>query len=557
VKPGGIRFAEYGQSGDSVSARRTRHAFRYLVLAMIALTFSLWLAENYLRYPKPERLYRMALTHERDSARALLRNLVPPQDTAIPQDPRLARYLAALAFIEDGKFERERLGIHEEYAVDPLVIERYEQAYQADRRSEFILLSYACALFLDAQYAKARDLFRDARGVSEPPNALAAYLEAAARAALGELPEAYNLVSQANALETAVVRLPQPLWHSSMPRHGVWYARMREEVTERFLTPLFELQRHVLAAIQERERAGATPPPSQTGATPESAPPAIDALAWLRQLEGIGQRMLIREEGGGHEPDLLRAITAVNFQYEALRLRAQLEPNAPPEVHARLDRLGKAREMLEDFGAARPARHEAHRMVVGQPVRLSVNTFLWLFVAYVAAYLLAKLADAGRMYWALPHPRWAQAGVTLLMAALLALLFVFTAIMRFTQAPTPVFETATYLWYAVLTLVVGLGLLYPHFALPPATQAAPVSGSDMPEGEVLLAARRARRIAYAALLRRYYGIAFGGFVVVFCVWVLGFRIAVGLYPLLEQKLLVTGLQTEAGALIEQVRQLLQ
>ena len=160
------------------------------------------------------------------------------------------------------------------------------------------------------------------------------------------------------------------------------------------------------------------------------------------------------------------------------------------------------------------------------------------------------------MYWAMAHPRWAQVSVTLLMAGLLVLLFVFTALMRLTFAPTPMLEATTYTWYAVITVVLGLGLAYPNIVLAPAAKVAALHANTASDEDLLRAARRTRRVAYAALLRRYYGIVFGCFVVVFCAWVLGFRIAVGLYPMLEQKLLVTGLQGETQAIIEQVRQLL-
>ena len=403
-----IRFAEYGQSGDSVSARRTRHAFRYLVLAMLALTVSLWLAENYLRYPKPELLYRMALKLEPDSARAILRNLVPQEGEEIPQDPRLARYLAALAFIEDSKLERERMGIHEEYAVDPRIIERYEQAYQADKRSEFILLSYGCALFLDAQYSKARDLFRDARSVSEPPNALASYLEAAARAALGELPEAYNLVSQANSQENAIVRIPQPLWHPSMPRNGYWYAHMRAEVTDRFLQPMQQLAGSVIKTIQEHDRDWTAPPSGQespaTATATEDNSQSLDALGWLKQIDQMGRRLLVPQKDDTREADLLRAITAIRLQHEAMQTRIKLDPNTPPEVHARLDRLRKAAEMLSAFGATLPARQADHQLVVARPMKLCQETFLLLFAVYALAYYWPNNATPGACTGPWPTP---------------------------------------------------------------------------------------------------------------------------------------------------------
>lgn len=540
-----IRFPEYGQAGDNVSARRIRHAFRYLVLALLLLTFGLWLSENYLRYTKAERLYRMALTHERDSARALLRNLVP-EGGEVPQDPRLARYLAALAFIEDSTDERERLGIHEEYAVDPLVIERYEQALQADRRSEFILLSYGCALFLDAQYTRARDRFRDARSVTDQPNALSAYLEAAARAAVGEMAEALSLVRQTNGNTEARLRMPEPLWHASMPRRGMWYARVRDEVTERFLAPLFTMKNQVLGRIALEQR----------GAGADDAARPLDADAWLRHFELLGKRLAGESPGQDGAPvSLMQVRAGIHFEYEALRLRQQVEPGGGP-AGARLETLKRARARLDDFAAGREARIAAHEGVVARPVRLYTMGLLVLGGFYVFSYLLAKRVHAGRMYWSLAHPAWGRAAILAMAAGLTVLLFAFTVIMRVTLAPTPWLAGCTYAWYGLVALLAGFGCLYPALLLSPARRVVMAHESGGPSGELLRHAQRARRTAYVSMLRRYFGVVMGVYLAVFCVWMLGFRILTGLYPVLERKLLVTGLLEQEWEVVRQVQQLL-
>ncbi|MFP4499564.1 MAG: hypothetical protein ACLFTT_01060 [Candidatus Hydrogenedentota bacterium] len=544
-----IRFAEYGQTGDSVSARRARHAFRYCVLAVLMFTVGLWFADNYLRYAKAERLYRMALTKERDSARALLRNLVP-QGGEMPQDSRLARYLAALAFIEDSTDEREHLGMRQEYAVDPLVIERYEQAYQADKRSEFILLSYGCALFLDAQYTKARDRFRDARTITEQPNALAAYLEAAARAQVGELGEALSLITQTNANEDMRVRIPRPLWHADLPQEGRWYAKMRAEVTERFLAPLVTLKGLVLGHIREAHRAD----PEETG---EAEMAAIDASAWLDAFAGLGQR-LVGEPSveRAHPVGFVRARTGINFEYDALRERERRRPD-DRAVAARIATLNRASKELDAFLAERKARIAAHEAIVARPLHLAGRALLVLLMAYLVAYVLAKYTHAGRISWSLPHPRWGQAIVVVLLGLMLALLFYFTLLQRITLAPSTWLAIGTYGWYVVLAAMGAFGLVYPALFLPlPGRVAGAYMGQERAEEAVHYQARRAFRTAYISMLRRYFGVILGGYVIMGCVWVLGFRVFVGLYPILQRKLLVTGLQGEEFEIVRQVQQML-
>lgn len=540
MSPRGGEFPEYGGTGDTVGARRVRHAFRYSVLACVFFAFALWFAEGYLRYSKPERLYRMALLHEDDSARAILRNLVPKGD--VPPDPRRAKYLAALALIEDGTWDRARQGVYEEYAVDPFVLERYEQAFTADKEDPYILTMYGCALFQDGQYTRARDLFRDARRFSSVDDALPAYLEAAARAQMGELNEALNLLRQTNGNPAMNPAIPEPLWHASYPRGGMWYVKARQRVAARVLGPL--------GALKTLVCSGAT----KSGAGADETPP-VDWDAWLRELVVIGERLV----GAAETPDarlgILRAKDGLRFQRDALELLSR-RAGADEAMRGRLRIIEKADAEIRAFVDKRQDAILAHERVVRRPTQLCIRTFLAVIGAYFLAYLLAKVLRAGRVSWSLPHPRWCYATLAAGAAAQFLALMGFTLLIRITAAPGVPLEALTWCWHCITAFLVLFGVVYPAIALPSAKTVVAAKKLGVEEEAILDDAKPARRTAYASLLRRYFGMLAGAFLFVFCAWTLVFRIGVGLYPFLQAKLLTTGLESAELAIIRQVQTLL-
>lgn len=534
-------FPEYGGAGDTVGARRARHAFRYSVLACVLSAFALWFAEGYLRYATPERLYRMALLHEDDSARAILRNLVPRADA--PPDPRLARYLAALALIEDGTWDRARQGVYEEYAVDPFVLERYEQAYTMDKEDPYILIMYGCALFQDGQYTRARDMFRDARRFSSSDDSLPAYLESAARAHLGEMSEALNLLRQINGNPAMSPAAPEPLWHASYPRGGMWYVRARQRVAERVLAPLVALK--TLVCSRARESA-----PAPAGTSP------IDWDAWLRELSVLGERLV----GNAQTPDtrlgILQAKDGLLFQHDALELLSR-RGTADTQLRGRLDAIEKSDSELRAFEEDRQAAILAHEHVVRRPMRLCLQTLAAVFGAYLLAYLFAKMRHAGRVSWSLPHPRWCYAALAAGATVQFLTLMGFALLMRVSHVPGIPLEVLTWCWYAVTALLLVFGVVYPVLVLPKANTVVATRKASTHEELVLHDVVAARRTAYASLLRRYYGMLAGAFLLAFSAWTVAFRIFTGLYPQLHTKLLTTGLHDGEMAVIRQIQTLLQ
>jgi len=104
--------------------------------------------------------------------------------------------------------------------------------------------------------------------------------------------------------------------------------------------------------------------------------------------------------------------------------------------------------------------------------------------------------------------------------------------------------------------LVGFGLVYPEITLPSAKRVLRLRSETPGPGELDLAAlKHCRRMAYVSLIRRYYGILLGGFLLVLCVWIIVYRISEGLYPT-QLPLLVSGLEDQELELVRQVQRLL-
>jgi len=256
----------FGQRADNAGARRVRRSFRYAVAAWVFFAGTLWYLDGYKRLELRETQYRMALTEEPPSARAVLRNVVR-RDKERNAQPNV-KYLEALAAVEEADN----------------VLPCYEQAYRLHSEDPWLAINYGCRLFLQAQYKDARERFREA-GIHAPKNALPRYLEAAALAMQGaaqgapealeeSLRQALGLVERANAAGDPVV-FPQPLWHATLPARGYWYARLRRELAQSVCAPLYRLKDLAMRGL-----------PEKTGKTPPEK-----ARAWVDAIAGLGKRL--------------------------------------------------------------------------------------------------------------------------------------------------------------------------------------------------------------------------------------------------------------------------
>lgn len=522
-------FPEYGEGGDHAGARRVRRSFRVVVLAIVALTVSLWFAENYLRYDSGETQYRMALTLHDDSARAVLRHVVK-RDSEANELPN-ARYIEALAFIEE----------------EDVVLERYQQAYRLNPNNAGLLMNNGCRLFQMGQFTEARERFREAGVIQPPRNALTRYLEAAALAATSkddaDLAEAMAIVARANQSGDAVL-FPAPLWHGSLPKHSDWYVKRQRDTVDLCLAPLYVFERAVLTHARQDLDAGQIQ----------------DWDSWLEKLQGMGERLV---GVGVTDRSLLgsaQAVAGIQMQVDALKLRHRISEMNGSSVEsgaiAQIAKLESARKVLQDFENGRDEVQARHRAVLEFPFRLIGRAAGLAFLCFALAYMLSRMVHTGRSTWVLPHT---ALGKGVLLAGMLAFLILLQAASALQAAGAggytslPLLSSLT---WALLVLLLVFGLLYPAITLPPVGAVLARVGTATRVDLVRDQARRSRRSVYVSLMRRYYGICVGSLLVTVCCWILMYRVTHGLYPW-ELHLSLTGLRGEELAAVLQVHGLLQ
>ncbi len=520
-----LRLAEYGLAGDHAGARRSRRGFRFLVTAFVFFTFSLWFSENHLRFDRTESQYRMALTLPPDSARAILRNVVK-RDHERNETPA-ARYVEALAAVEEAD----------------LILPRYEEAYRLNPNNPFLIINYGCHLFLNGQYREARERFREA-GVQPPKNALPRYLEAAALAAgtpEDDLTEVIALIARTNSTGDPVI-FPQPLWHPSLPRRGARYAQQRREIVDLCCAPIYRLRSQVIAQARRQIEAG------QIG----------DWDSWLEKIQVMGERFVGTAASDPANLGVPQAIAGAQIQLDAIALRqriAEMGRGAPDAfLIERGIKLDHALNELKSFENLRNTRMAEHRAIVAMPLRLLAQTLGVLTLVYLLVALLARLTDAGKRFWAVPHPSWALYPLVGIQAVFLVLLLIVSLMQRAENAAPSLLQSIDLLWHAVLLTAVVLVLIYPAFALPSARRICEAVAPEDPDS-IRSVVRRRRLMAYISLMRRTYGLMAGGLICVACCWMTGYRLAAAVYPT-QMELLVTGLENDALKMVLRVLEML-
>lgn len=525
-EPRPLLLPEYGLGGDQAGARRARRAFRFGVLACVVFSAGLWHADRYLRYDLTEAQYRMALTLETDSARAILRNVVK-RDSEKNEVPN-PKYVEALAAIEE----------------DDVVLARYAEAYKLNTGNPSLIINYGCRLFMSGQFKEARERFRES-SVLPPKNALPRYLEAAALAAGSskneDLSEAIALVARTNNSGDPVI-FPQPLWHSSLPQRGAWYARTRREIVDRCCAPLYRFRSQVVNSAKAEIDSGQV----------------RDWASWLGAFQVMGERLVGNASSEGTNLGAPQAIAGVQIQLDAVRLlnrvRELVDGSPDSTLIARSVKLEDALQKLKDFEAVRDGEMSAHRGLLRLPLHLCGITFLVFSSFYGLALLFYRMRRAGRACWTLPHPLWVKGILGSGLGLLLGELFVLMALNDHAQAGLWA-PFARVLWFGPMTAMVLVGFLYPEVVLPRAGQVIKRHPAPEVSGVTLAMVNRCRRMAYVSLIRRYFGILLGGFLCILCVWFIGYRILISLYPY-QLPLLVTGLEAQELAVVRHVQGLL-
>jgi len=535
------------------------------VFAAVAITAMLWFSERYLRYELVESQYIAALTLEPESARAMLRQVVK-RDAAIRETPT-PKYLAALA-------EREE---------SDLILPTYERACKADPNNPFTALRFGCRLFAADRFAEAQAQFQRAAALLSD-NTWPLYLSAATQpflkpdseAALGD---ALALLAKANNNNAPLV-VPRPLWTSAMPERGYRYEKLRRQIVDEFCAPLYRFAD--LAVKQGRQ------------ASLQRQAPYWDS--WLETLQHAGERIAMgsvmpdpspasssfarhAQAGGGSVQATAGIHIALMALDERIALHAQQGVAANPAFEQKRARLADALEQLNAFEETRDRRIAANRRRYALPLHLCWQTAGVFFLAYAVAYGLNGLMRVGRRSWTLDHSRL---GVAALASGQIVMLFLL-ALLAFLQGQPAVslahLEGLRTVWWAFVFLLILFGCIYPHIRLPSSGAAVancrrrlkqieqencsreanavpPASDAALPEAPeteagMLRAARGARRIAFLAFMRRYFGALLGLFLCTLSAWAIGYRIATTLYPW-QLDVLATGLGREEAALVQQV-----
>jgi tetratricopeptide (TPR) repeat protein len=539
----------YGVAGDISGARRSRRAFRFCVATVVAFTGVLFLCEQFLRYDRSETQYISALTLPDSSARAILRNVVK-RDTESQQVPT-AKYVEALANIEE----------------EDVLLERYEEAYRLNPNSPSLSINYGCRLFQGGQYLEARERFREA-SIQPQKNALPRYLEAAALAASTlsdeDIGESLALIARTNNSGLPLV-FPEPLWHPSLPASGQWHTNLRRAIVDRCCGPLYQFKNILVGRARMQLAAG-------RGEHWEG---------WLGELDILGEQLIGDLQSPPESVGIPQAIAGIEFQLEALELRGMIGANrnglkattaiveGGDKILERRIRLNTALETLGKFENRRISVIGEHSRVLHFPMLLCLLTGIVLFGIYFILFVATKALGIQKQYWTLRH---AALGVIVISGGLLLLLLMLAISSGFvgavvgtgsevTVAGTSDLNLIAYSWGFIILALIVFGLFYPSTALISAEEAiseleiAMNSQEDPGLEKVLPVARQSRRHAALTLIRRYYGILFGGFLCIICLWAIGYRVLTSLYPT-QLAFLTTGLEEQELAVIRQVQEFL-
>lgn len=505
------RFNAYGDDGDLAGARRGRKSFRLLVASVALLTLFAWIAESQLRHSRAEANFLTGITHARDAARVFLLAAVK-QDAEVSDTPT-AKYTQALAVRQE----------------DDVALETYARAYELDPKNSLFAIRYGCRLFLLNRPDQAVEIFRAARTLP-PANSLPRYLEAAALGKSSEetttLGDAMVVVSRANNTRDPLI-FPKPQWWSGYPQSGMQYAQLSREIFSEVCAPLYALtQQAVLAADRQDQTVLGQ-----------------DEKTWMRQIEIMGRRIVNESDPKGS----LQAIAGISIQLQALEtLRLLLErdgESASPEVSAIGNREIELRQALDILNEFEANRDDDIATIVKEyvaPLRLIFVSMLVLTGAYLFARALHAILRYRKSAWTVPHSSLGRAILMLGAASVLGLLSAMAVLQRIPGGQDWYLSVVQTTWWAVLTVLIGFGLIYPALRVAPPEEVSGKSGrlEDMPD--VMRHARRAYRRVYVAFVVRYFGLLIGGFVCTACLWLMLYRAVSGLYPW-QINLLASGL----------------
>lgn len=553
------QWKQYGEGGDIIGAKRMRWSFRFLVLGVFLMTFSLWYVENFKRYNLFETQYISALTLHPASARPILRNIVANE--AKSKEELTPKYLMALAAVEE----------------EDLILPAYQKAFKLAPADTNLLINYGVQLFLADQFLEARDRFREA-GIQAPDNALPRYLEAAALAASsiaegkdplesGTLADALALIERANNRNTPIV-FPKPLWHQSLPENNNWHNKKRRLIATYCCAPLNKLESIIIPRAVTELEAGRVQHWDE----------------WLETLQNMGQRLVGDPESALDNIGVVSTQAGLNIQNSAINLQRQIRKINGTEdesLRALALSIDASMKKIQTFESMREKVVYRHGHALAIPLQLVFMAMFMVSAAYFFSWVIGLIVFS--LYknryivetnpaWTVPHSKFILGILFAFSIVLAATLFTLDNLARNIAQSASLSDLDTFLasgatfglGLALTGAAIFLGMIYALLKLPSpkkvlltlSDSAAPdLQDMDNPnQKELLKLLRSKRRLASALLWRRYAGIHWGMCLLAVCAWFLIYRLAYSAYPT-DIALLTVGLRDQELELIREIQQM--
>jgi len=519
-------FPDYGDHGDIAGARRSRKAFRFSILAMVLLTFIMYISEQYLRYNHTESLYIHAITLPKDSARVFLLQAIKIDKEQNEQ--QTAKYSQALAVRQESD----------------KILESYEEALKIDPENTLFILRYGCRLYMEGQYAEALNQFKlvDLLLEGSTPNALPGYLQAACLVEIDRSTAGYNramaTISRINKRNHELA-YPKPFWFTEYPKTGEIYAEHNRTIIKEMIAPLEYLSNRIFNFLTLEIENGHTD----------------DSRIWLEQMMKMGENLAFQSSPTG----TLQAILGIENQIHAFTLLEKLESetlgaNVEPTIEKRL-RLQQALELLTAFEAERSDKLTEEKNVILLPLLITSGSILILSILWFGLFFLYKLFGLKKSAWTIPHTTM---GKTMLLGGnffLLVLLYLMTLLQHISNKSIELIQFSVVAWSVTLGIMVLFGFIYPAITLTPPEEVARRTGRPEEIDTTHRFAKSRYRKVYASLAMRYYGILNGLAILTVCIWIITYRLDMGLYPW-QINLLADGFLSEEIQLIDDIKILL-
>jgi len=264
----------------------------------------------------------------------------------------------------------------------------------------------------------------------------------------------------------------------------------------------------------------------------------------IRQ-EGSGPTVLA---GGAPQAALGLHITSTAVQLRK-RLRQQTTGAADESLVEQGVLLESALQSIRQFESERFNTIQLEKGKYAFPIQKSFSLLAACLTVHVLAYLTYKIMRVQGTSNNVHHSVVTRTVLAGWLAVSMLLLCAAAFFQRLSYGEMPFAGLLAFALWAGYGLATVYGLFAPALSLPnPRTTVLRHGGESNPD---IAEALRKYRAAYISLLKRYYGLQLGGFICVVCLWSMGYRIVLGIYPW-QIELLATGMETQELDLVRLV-----